>query len=133
MATYSINISQPTEATSDTSYDVVYNTGVPNIISLLSDNDDKEVSPKDIRDAILSTWYLPAFKETSSTQSGNISYVGVDSGNPSDRDVKNKIYFGKRQYFSKEIMNSSLLTNDVDVFFFNTKIDTISQLKTRLS
>ena len=53
MATYCINISQPTEATSDTSYDVVYNTGVPNIISLLSDNDDKEVSPKDIRDAIL--------------------------------------------------------------------------------
>ena len=123
MSTYSINISQPTESIS---YD-----DINFIINLLPDNIDNEIRPVDIRDSILSNWNVPSFKETTSTSS-NISYIGIDAGNPSDRDNKLKIYFGKREFSNIEIMNNSLLSSDTDIYFFNTKEDSISQLNTKL-
>jgi len=126
MSTYSINISQPTESTS-------YGN-IATIIGNLPDNVTKEVNPRDIRDAIISDWDVPSFKETKGTASV-ISYIGIDAGNPVDKDIKQKIFFGKREFNGTSIMSSSLLssTDDTDIFFFNTKKDTHSQLKTRVS
>ncbi len=127
MPTYSVNISQPTESTSY--MDIDY------IISKLPDNTDKEIDPRDIRDASISNWDVPSFKETKATAS-TISYIGIDSGDAAYRDVKSKIFFGKREFSSSELMSVSLLSptmSDTDIFLFNTKKDSISQLKTRIS
>jgi hypothetical protein len=143
--TYSINISQSTESTSYVDFSYIdtsggtFSDGNPYfILNSLTDNFNKEVNPRDIRDSILSNWNLPGFKETQNISS--IGYIGVDSGNPFNRDIKSKIYFGKRSFsgtysYSSQymIMKESLLSNDVDVFFYNTKPDTYSQLKTRIS
>lgn len=133
--TYSINISQPTESTSYG--DITF------LLNNLPDNVNKEINPKDVRDAILSNWDLPGFKETKGTYS-TIAYIGVDSGNPLDRDIKMKMYFGKREYMGQMILSTysvfqqgeqfdSFVDGDTDIYLFNTKIDTHSQLKTRIS
>lgn len=134
--TYSINIS-PTESTSyghsasDTHYDLILG-GFP-------DNIDHEVSPNSIRNSIISTWDVPSFKETTASSS-NISYIGIDTGNPVSRDIKQKIFIGKRSYSgthsyisADDILIPSLLSSDVDIFLYNTKPDSLSQLKTRVS
>lgn len=137
MVTYSVNIGSSTEATT---YPLIGATAtdlsVP--LSVLYDNTIKDITPGEIRNAILTLWSNSVFTQT--TKSG-IEYVGIDTNNPSDRDLKNKIYLGKRAYSATfsysetyDIMTYSLLNNDeVDVFLFNTKIDTLSNAKTRLS
>lgn len=135
MSTYSVNIAQSTESTSTP---IVTDSDRDYILGKLPDNVTKEVSPRDIRDAIISDWDVPSFKETKTASS--ISYIGIDAGNPANRDVKLKIYFGKRQLGANEnmIMSSSLLSStqsDTDIFLYNTKkFDTPNlQLKTRVS
>ena len=118
-ATYSINVGQTTEA---------YRK--PDINSVLADipnNTQKLISPKDVRDAFLSSWANSAFKQTIGIAS--IEYVGLDSGNPSDRDIKQKIFIGKRNYAGSDIMNSTLLapSNKNDIYFYNTKEDSATQ------
>lgn len=112
--------------------DVVFNN--------LKDNEDGDVVAKNIRDTILTSYYNIGFKETYADLS-SLSYVGVDSGNIDDRDSKYKIFIGKRAYSgtysyldSHDIMNSSLLNDQSsDIYFYNTKRDSISNSKTRLS
>ena len=139
MATFSINIGQITEATA---YPLNDQTYFNDILDTLKDNEDKLIDPKDLRDALLSIWSSIPFKETStySIASYNNSYIGIDSSNPSDRDYKKTIFIGKRSYSgtysylpSHDIMNSTLLSSDVDMFLFNTKIDTLSNTITRAS
>jgi len=133
MSTYSINISTPTESTSYKLPDYFND-----LLNRLPDNEDKIINPRDLRDVMLSLWSSVPFKETSSYQ----DYVGIDTGNPSgDRDVKNKIFLGKRAFSgtysytsSHDILgNTSFFTNDTDIYFFNTKIDTDQQTTTRVS
>lgn len=98
-----------------------------NVYTDLVDNESKLISPILLRNAILSIWDTSSFKETSLTSS-NIYYIGVDSGDELDnRDLKSKIYLGKRFYQGNEIMSSTLLNSEVDIFLHNTKIDTINQ------
>jgi hypothetical protein len=105
----------------------------------LIDNQNKLISPKKLRDSILSIWDTTPFKETTVSGS-NVYYIGIDSGNQSE-DLKRKIYLGKRNYtkitgtvsVTNEIMTPSLLNSEVDLFLFNTKKDTLSQLQTRIS
>lgn len=139
MATFSINIGQITEATAYPLNDQIY---FDNILDTLKDNEDKLIDPKDLRDALLSIWSSIPFKETStySIASYQNPYIGLDSSNPSDRDYKKTIFIGKRSYSgtysylpSHDIMNSTLLSSDVDIFLFNTKIDTVSNTITRAS
>jgi hypothetical protein len=123
-ATYSINVGQTTEA---------YRK--PDINSVLADipnNTQKLISPKDVRDAFLSSWANSSFKQTLSLSS--IEYVGLDSGDPSNRDIKQKIFIGKRNYAGTDIMNNTLLStsNQNDIYFYNTKPDGITQ-STRIS
>lgn len=124
-ATFSINVGTPTEA---------YRK--PDIYSVLQDipdNTSKLITPKDVRDAVFSVWANSVFKQTIGTAS--IEYIGIDSNNPSNRDVKQKIFIGKRNMSGADIMTNSLLStsNDTDIFFFNTKSDTTTQSVTKIS
>jgi hypothetical protein len=93
----------------------------------LVDNESKLISPNMLRNSILSVWDTSVFKETSLTSS-SIYYIGIDSGdNLINRDLKSKIYLGKRFYKGNEIMSSTLLNSEVDVFLYNTKVDTLNQ------
>ena len=118
-ATYSINVGQTTEA---------YRK--PDINSVLADipnNTQKQISPKDVRDAFLSSWANSSFKQTIGVAS--IEYVGLDSGDPTNRDIKQKIFIGKRNYAGTDIMNNTLLStsNQNDIYLYNTKPDGITQ------
>jgi hypothetical protein len=118
-ATYSINVGQTTEA---------YRK--PDINSVLADipnNTQKQISPKDVRDAFLSSWANSSFKQTIGL--ATIEYIGLDSGNPENRDIKQKIFIGKRNYAGTDIMNNTLLSssNQNDIYFYNTKPDGITQ------
>lgn len=113
-ATYSINVGQPTEA--------FRKQDINSVLLELPDNTQKLISPKDVRDAFLTSWANSAFKQTIG-QAG-IEYLGIDSGNPSDRDIKQKIFIGKRNYAGSDIMTNSLLNNsNSDIYIYNTKPD----------
>ena len=83
-ATYSVNIGTQFETT---------RKDMLSVLKDLPDNTHKLISPRDVRDAFLSTWANSPFKQTK-TISG-IEYIGLDSGNPADRDIKEKIFLGK--------------------------------------
>ena len=140
MATYSINTGTSTQAMA---YNIIGATAIDlsPVLDILKDNTDKEINPKDIRDAILTSFSSSAFKQTLASQS-NISYIGVDTvdTNYLAKDVKNKVFFGKRAFsgtysysYTHDIMTSALLNNDVDIFLFNTKRDTVSNNRTRIA
>lgn len=111
----------------------------------LKDNEDAYIIPKYIRDMIISTWDSTVFKETAASGS-NIYYIGIDSGQADDLTVKpnrdlevNKIYLGKRSFTgtqsytaSADIMTTSLLSSDIDVYLHNTRRDVLSQQRTRI-
>lgn len=131
--TFSINIGTSTEASN---YNIIGATAVDlsPVLNVLYDNTDKEINPKDIRDAVLTSWSSSSFKQTLATQS-SISYIGIDNDNTdySNKDVKSKFLIGKRSYLNTDIMSPSLLNSDGDIFLYNTKKDTVSNSKTRIS
>lgn len=116
--TYSIKIGTP--------YEAKRLINIEDVLRQLPDNTNKEISPKDVRDAFLSTWSNSPFKLTTANSS-TTEYIGIDSGNPAGRDIKQKMFFGKRQYLGKDIMDDTLLKSDTDIFFYNTKADTGTQ------
>ena len=123
-ATFSINSGQLTETTRK-----------PNIFSVLNDiqdNTQKLISPRDVRDAFLSTWANSPFKITTPNSLANFEYIGIDSNNPSNRDIKEKILLGKRSYGNLDVMNDYLLGSDTDIFLFNTKPDSVTQSSTKI-
>ena len=93
----------------------------------LPDNTTKLIDPKSIRNAILSVYDTMPFKETIV---GTNSYIGIDNGDPNNIDLKSKIYLGKRNYNGTEIMDSTLLLSNTDIFIHNTRLDNISNDKT---
>ena len=140
MATYSINTGTSIQTMT---YDIIGATAIDlsPVLDILKDNTDKEINPKDLRDAVLTSFSNSAFKQTLASQS-NISYIGVDTLNPDpvSKDVKSKVFFGKRSFsgtysysYTNDIMTSALLSSDVDIFLFNTKKDTVSNNRTRIS
>jgi len=138
--TYSINTGTSTQATV---YNIIGASSVDltDVLTDLHDNTDKEITPEFIRNSVLTAWSSSAFKQTLASQS-NVYYIGVDNGDfiNSNKDVKSKIYLGKRAYsgtqsytLSHDIMTSSILNRPEDVFLFNTKKDTVSNYRTRVS
>lgn len=137
MSTYSINISTPTETTS---YFLTGDLGTFSnfrlLLDRLPDNLDKLIEPRDLRDTMLSLWDSVVFKQT--TTSG-IEYVGIDAGNPNNRDIKKKILIGKRSFSGTFSYTDSqtvhimegLTQSDSDIFIYNTKGDTQQQIRTR--
>lgn len=141
MGTFSLNIGLITEANSSPLH---IQNNFDDILLLLKDNDTKLIDPKDLRDAILSIHSSIPFKQTSThsifLSSNSNSYIGLDAFDPSDRDIKRKIFIGKRSNSgtfsyngSYDIMNPTLLSNDIDIFFYNTKLDTLDNTITRIS
>jgi hypothetical protein len=113
-STFSINIGQSTESTRK-----------ENIFSILQDlpnNTSKLISPRDVRDAFLSTWANSSFKVTTPGTFSTDRYIGIDSVNPSDRDIKSKILIGKRQYGNLDIMSNNLLTSNTDILVFESAL-----------
>lgn len=137
MSTYSINISTPTETTS---YFLTGDLGTFSnfrlLLDRLPDNLDKLIQPRDLRDTMLSLWDSVVFKQT--TTSG-FEYVGIDTGNPINRDLNKKILLGKRSfsgtfyYSDPQTMHvmQGLTGSDSDIFIYNTKGDTQQQIRTR--
>ena len=113
----------------------------------LLDNEEKLINPIALRNSFLSLWTSVPFKETkTNTILGDKSYIGVDTLNPTDNDLKRTIFIGKRSFSgtysydnSHDIMafggvtNSILLDSEVDIFLYNTKSDIISNTITRIS
>lgn len=114
---------------------------VDDILFSLKDNTTKLIFEKDIRNTVFSLASSFIFKETIASQS-TVPYIGIDNLNigvttsiVSLRDVKGyKFLFGKRSYsgtFSYQPTHDifhlastySLLSSDVDFFFYNTKAD----------
>ena len=96
----------------------------------LLNNTSKLINPKSIRNAILSVQDTIPFKETSVD---NKTYIGIDNGDPTNRDLKSKIYLGKRNYSDKEVLDNTLLSSNTDIFLYNTKEETsILQNKTSI-
>jgi hypothetical protein len=113
-ATYSISVGGPTEA--------LRKLDINSVLLELPDNTQKLISPKDVRDAFLTSWATSAFKQT--IGQGTVEYLGIDSGDPTNRDIKQKIFIGKRNYAGGDIMNNSLLNNsNNDIYIYNTKPD----------
>jgi hypothetical protein len=104
-----------------------------NVLQSIPNNTQKLIKPKDVRDAFLSTWANSAFKVTTPSTLSNFEYIGLDSGDPDNRDIKNKILIGKRSFGNLDVLNSNLLTSDTDIFFYNTKPDSDPQNSTKIS
>jgi hypothetical protein len=138
MSTFSINIGSATQTSgyelggtsSDLDNIILYN---------FRDNVSGLVTPESVRDAVFSLNVSYPFKETTT---GTTSYIGIDTLNPSGRDLKDrKLFFGKRAYSGTysytdpqtyNIMDSTLLSSDTDIFFYNTKLDTVSNEATKI-
>ncbi len=106
MATYSTG-TPPTNATKLQDFN--------SVLSILPDNTSKLIAPKDVRDAVFTTWENIAFKPTTA---GGTEYIGIDQDT-----LKEKILIGKKSIGGQYIMNPTLLNTDVDVFFYNTKTE----------
>ena len=101
---------------------------IQDVLLQLPDNEDKEINPKDVRDAIYSIWENAIFKITTGSTS-TIEYIGVDKD-----DIYNKIFIGKKNLSGNNVMDTSLLNSDTDLFFFNNKSDSnLSQQYTKIS
>jgi hypothetical protein len=123
--TYSINLNTITESSRlESIYPVLNN---------LPNNTAKLISPRDVRDAFLSSWSNAIFKITTPDAHSSYPYIGIDSNNPTDKDYKKKILLGKRAIGSLDIMTPTLLSSDTDIFFHNTKDDGLTQSSTKLS
>lgn len=129
MLTYSINVSSPTETTSYPITNLLSGTGstFDFLMNKVIDNDNKSVSPRDLRDIILSMHDSTVFKLTSNV---NGSYIGFNKGYPNDPDLKGyKILIGNRLYNN----NTSLLTdsniNDISDDIILSKTTNLNKTK----
>jgi hypothetical protein len=122
--TFSVNVGTQFESTSKG--DII------SVLKELPDNTNKLISPKDVRDAFLTTWASSPIKQTIS--SNGTEYIGIDSGNPANRDIKQKIFLGKRSFGNLDIMTSNLLgSSTADIYVYNTKPDSSLQDSTTMA
>jgi hypothetical protein len=123
--TFSINVGQIVQA--ERKQDIF------SVLQELPDNTQKLISPKDVRDAFLTSWANSTFKITTPSTTG-IEYIGIDSSNPDGRDVKKKILIGKRSFGNLDVMSDSLINNsNADIFLYNTKSDSYTQSSTKIA
>lgn len=107
MLTYSINISSPTETTSYPITNILSGTSstFDFLMNKAIDNENKIISPRNLRDIILSIHDSTVFKLTSNV---NGSFIGFNKGYPNDPDLKGyKIVIGNKLYND----NTPLLTD----------------------
>jgi hypothetical protein len=156
MGTFSLNIGTSIESTN-----YPLHASFSFLLNELLDNESKLISPHVLRDVTLSLLSSVAFKETVPFGS-TMSYIGIDTlagadntindfvdngyveeyittATNIDADVKLPIVLGKRSYSgtysynsSHDLMTSDILTSDVDIFLYNTRIDTVSNTSTKV-
>jgi hypothetical protein len=116
-------------------------SGILDVVSVIEDNTQKAISPKDLRDGFYTLWENTIFKPTTITGS-TIKYIGVDQyqlQDISDTNIYPKVYFGKKQVLGSFIMSSGLLDNAVDnidkidYFFYNMKNSSLYGSDTAIS
>jgi hypothetical protein len=118
MATYSIG-TPPTDATKL--------ANLQSILNVLPDNTSKTIAPKDIRDSSYTLWENIIFKPT--TNSGiSGEYIGIDQDT-----FQEKILLGKKSVGGQYIMTNDLLSTDVDIFFYNTKVEPTTDYNTKVA
>lgn len=115
-----------------------------NVLNQLQDNTNKEIFPEVIRNSVLTSNSTSAFKETSI--SGN-KYIGIDNLDNIEinKDIIDNNYLpiliGKRTYsgtysynINDDIINHLPLGSTYsDLYFFNTKRDSVSNNRTRIN
>jgi hypothetical protein len=101
-------------------------TSLTDVLGLLPDNTAKEITPRDVRDAIFSTWESSVIRYTEVLST---KYIGIDRADVKDK----KIFLGKRQISGSDIMSSTLLGTDTDIFLYNTKLDTFPSQNFKIS
>jgi hypothetical protein len=107
-------------------------TDIFSALQSLPNNTQKLIRPKDVRDVFFTVFSSSAFKITKNSEGSE--YIGLDSGNPNNKDIKKKIFIGKRSIGSFDIMSDSILNNiDADIIFYNTKPDSSNQDSTKIS
>lgn len=121
--TYSIN--------TDSSIESTRKVDINSVLQSIPNNTQKLIRPRDVRDGFLSTWSNSVFKITS-PQNSSLEYIGLDSGNPQNRDIKSKVLIGKRNFGNIDVMNNQLLNSNTDIFFYNTKSDGQDQSSTKI-
>ena len=100
-----------------TTYYAENKTALQDVLQLLPDNTSKEITPRDVRDAVLSAWESNVFKYSSVS---GTEYIGFTRDEIKDK----KIFFGKKQISGSNIMSSALLSStETDIFLYNTKSD----------
>lgn len=121
-ATYSVNIG--------TQYETERKVDILSVLKELPDNTSKLITPRDVRDAFLTAWAASPIKQTKTIT--GVEYIGIDSGNPGDRDIKQKILLGKRDFGNLDVMSQSLLESPSDILIWNTRPDTEPQDSTTM-
>ena len=121
---YTIETGKNTESTS---YLLSDDTEFNYLLDKLKDNNNNNITPFDIRNLMLSLYSNSVFNLTSNN---NKKYIGIDSNNPNNRDIKNKILLGKRLFNNDNVYTNDMNDNDSDIFIFNTKKDFISNDRT---
>lgn len=132
--TFSINQGENTESNA---YQLTGDTGTGSsfefILKTLEDNEIGNINPIDIRTAVLSSCSSNVLKITNITSS-NTSYIGIDTLNPDNNDLKGKkILLGKRGFQNNDLIKDELLESDNDIIFWNTKSDNQQQITTKIS
>lgn len=100
------------------------------VLTALPDNTSKLISPKDVRDAVYTLWENIMFKPT--MNSVGTEYIGIDKA-----DFREKILIGKKTVNNISVLSNNLLSNsltpEVDVFFYNTKVEPQSNFDTTVA
>ena len=88
---------------------------ISEILSIIPDNSNNQVSPKDLRNALFSVWEGSPIKFT---HVSSFSYIGLNRP-----ETKLKIFLGKKEVMGQSVMSIDLLNSDVDIFLYNNKSD----------
>lgn len=100
-----------------TSYYSENKTTLTEVLQLLPDNTNKLITPRDVRDAVFSSWESSVFRYVTI---GSDEYIGLFRDEIKDK----KLFFGKKQISGLNVLNNSLLNSTTaDIFFYNTKSD----------
>lgn len=108
IATYSINVGTIKEASS-AGY-------ISTVLDVLPDNTQKQISPRDVRNAVFSNWENSTFRYTLNNNS--TQYIGLGRDN-----IYDTVFLGKQKISGSYIMTDALLASDTDIFLYNTKTD----------
>ena len=99
-----------------TSQEAASKTSITDVLTVILDNTSKEITPRDVRDAVFSVFESSVIRYTTD---GTTPYIGIDRN-----DVKDvKLFLGKKEISGSTIMSTALNSSDTDIFLYNTKSD----------